>query len=91
MLRDAACGLSKDFILYVVDKMLLTPTARLMHMPCNNFNVEIKEQKLASFVLLLTTFSRHYYFFFVSCHFLSVRNLFSILFALDNNRVCLCA
>ena len=66
------------------------PQTHLMHMPYNNFNMEIKEQKLASFVLLLTAFSRHYYFFFVSCHFLSVRNLFSILFAMDNNRVCLC-
>lgn len=61
----------------MVDKVLLTPTANLMHMPCNNINIEIKELKLASFVLLLTIISRHYYFFFVSRHFLSVRNLLS--------------
>lgn len=62
---NIACGLKLLFSM--VHKILFTPTAHLMHMPCNNFfNKQIKEQKLASFVLLLTTISRHYYFSFVS-------------------------
>ena len=65
------------FYLSYGDEVLFNPTAHLMHLPSKNFNIQIKEQKSVSFVLLLSTISRHYYFFFVSCHFLSVRNMLS--------------
>lgn len=62
---------------YMVDKALFIPTAHLMGTIYHNFDIDIKDQKLASFVLLLTKISRNYCFFFISCHFLSVRNLLS--------------
>lgn len=56
---NGACGLSKESAFYMEGKVPFTPTAHRMQTPGNTVNAEIKEQKPASFVLLLTTVSRH--------------------------------
>lgn len=56
---NVARGLSEDSVFYIEGKVPFTPTANRMQMPGNNVNAEIKEQKPASFVLLLTVVSRH--------------------------------
>lgn len=71
------CLWARVLSFYMVGKALFMPMAHLMCTIYHNFDVDIKDQKLASFVLLLTKMSRNYCFFFISCHFFSVRNLLS--------------